>query len=162
MRLKGKTAIVTGAGQGLGEGIALRYAQEGANIAIVDKNPETTPAVAAKIEKAGGKAIPIVADLYQVANIDRAVETTMKAFGRVDILVAKPKGYGYLSGTSMATAYVTGLSALMISRVQDLTPVRLRKLLEASATDLGPPQRDPEFGAGRIDASVAFSHLAAN
>jgi hypothetical protein len=62
----------------------------------------------------------------------------------------------------MATAYVTGLSALMISRVDDLTPVRLRKLLETSATDLGAPQRDPQFGAGRIDASVAFSHLAAN
>lgn len=97
--------------------------------------------------------------LYRYANTGSYV--TVAAPG-VDILVAKPKGYGYLSGTSMATAYVTGLSALMISRVDDLTPVRLRKLLEASATDLGAPQRDPQFGAGRIDASVAFSHLAAN
>jgi subtilisin family serine protease len=98
--------------------------------------------------------------LYRHAN--RGPYVTLAAPG-VDILVAKPpKGYGYLSGTSMATAFVSGLSALMISRVDDLTPVRLRKLLEMSATDLGPPQRDPEFGAGRIDASVAFSHLAAN
>ena len=52
MRLKGKTAIVTGGGQGLGEGMALRFAQEGANIAVVDKNPETTPAVA-KTHRAG-------------------------------------------------------------------------------------------------------------
>src|SRR5258705_1483137 len=88
MRLKGKTAIVTGAGQGLGEGMALRFAQEGASIAVVDKNPETAPAVAGRIEQAGGKAIPIVADLYQVANIDRMVETTLAAFGRIDILVA--------------------------------------------------------------------------
>src|SRR5258708_5919968 len=86
MRLKGKTAIVTGGGQGLGEGMALRFAQEGANVAVVDKNPETAPAVAKRIEQAGGKAIPIVADLYQVANIERAVETTLKAFGRIDIL----------------------------------------------------------------------------
>jgi subtilisin family serine protease len=97
--------------------------------------------------------------LYRYANTGSYV--TVAAPG-VDILVAQPKGYGYLSGTSMATAYVSGLSALMISRVDDLTPVRLRKLLETSATDLGPPQRDAEFGAGRIDASVAFSHLAAN
>jgi subtilisin family serine protease len=80
----------------------------------------------------------------------------------VDILVAQPKGYGFLSGTSMATAYVSGLSALMISRADDLTPTGLRKLLETTATDLGAPQRDPEFGAGRIDASAAFTHLAAN
>ena len=46
MRLKGKTAIITGGGQGLGEGMALRFAQEGANIVVVDKNPETAPAVA--------------------------------------------------------------------------------------------------------------------
>lgn len=97
--------------------------------------------------------------LYRHAN--RGPYVALAAPG-VDILVAQPKGYGYLSGTSMATAYVSGLSALMISRVDDLTPVRLRKLLETSATDLGQPQRDPEFGAGRIDASAAFSHLAAN
>ena len=88
MRLKGKTAIVTGGGQGLGEGIALRFAREGANVAIVDKNPETTPAVVGRIEQAGGTAIPIVADLYQVSNIERAVETTLRKFGRIDILVA--------------------------------------------------------------------------
>jgi len=88
MRLKGKTAIVTGGGQGLGEGMALRFAQEGANIVVVDKNSETTPAVAQRIEQAGGKAMPIVADLYQVANIERMVETALGAFGRVDILVA--------------------------------------------------------------------------
>jgi NAD(P)-dependent dehydrogenase (short-subunit alcohol dehydrogenase family) len=87
MRLKGKTAIITGGGQGLGEGMALRFAQEGANIAVVDKNPETASAVAKRIEQAGGKAIPIVADLYQVANIEKMVETTLGTFGRVDILV---------------------------------------------------------------------------
>src|SRR5882757_1561267 len=71
MRLKGKTAIVTGGGQGLGAGMALRFAQEGANIVVVDRNPETTPAVVRRIEQAGGKAMPMVTDLYQVANIDK-------------------------------------------------------------------------------------------
>jgi subtilisin family serine protease len=98
--------------------------------------------------------------LYRDAN--RGSYVTLAAPG-VDILVAKPSsGYGYLSGTSMATAYVSGVSALLIARATDLTPPRLRKLLESTAIDLGSPQRDPEFGAGRVDAGAAFSHLAAN
>jgi len=97
--------------------------------------------------------------LYRQAN--RGSYVTLAAPG-VDILVAEPGGYGYLSGTSMATAYVSGLSALMIARADDLTPTRLRKLLEATAADLGPPDRDPDFGAGRVDATAAFSHLAEN
>jgi subtilisin family serine protease len=97
--------------------------------------------------------------LYRHAN--RGPYVTLAAPG-VDILVAQPRGYGFLSGTSMATAYVSGLSSLMIARAADLTPTSLRKLLEATATDLGPPARDPGFGAGRVDATAAFSHLAAN
>jgi len=77
MRLKGKTAIVTGAGQGLGEGMALRFAQEGATVVVVDKNPETAPAVVRRIEEAGGRALAVVTDLYQVANIEKMVEPTM-------------------------------------------------------------------------------------
>jgi NAD(P)-dependent dehydrogenase (short-subunit alcohol dehydrogenase family) len=88
VRLKGKTAIVTGGGQGLGEAMALRFAHEGAQITVVDKNPETTPAVVKRIEDIGGKAIPIVTNLYHIANIDHMVEATLDAFGRVDILVA--------------------------------------------------------------------------
>jgi len=97
--------------------------------------------------------------LYRQAN--RGAYVTLAAPG-VDILVAKPGGYGYLSGTSMATAYVSGLSALMMARADNLTPTSLRKLLEATAIDLGVPERDPDFGAGRVDAVAAFSHLAEN
>jgi NAD(P)-dependent dehydrogenase (short-subunit alcohol dehydrogenase family) len=87
MRLKCKTAIITGGGQGLGEGMAERFAAEGANIVLVDKNEATTPAVAARITDAGGKAVSVVADLYDLRAIDPMVETAMSAFGRVDILV---------------------------------------------------------------------------
>jgi NAD(P)-dependent dehydrogenase (short-subunit alcohol dehydrogenase family) len=87
MRLKERTAIITGGGQGLGEGFAQRFAAEGANIVIVDKNPATAPAVAERITHAGGKAVSVVADLYDLRLIDRVVETAMSAFGRIDILV---------------------------------------------------------------------------
>jgi hypothetical protein len=98
--------------------------------------------------------------LYKHAN--RGSYVTLAAPG-VDILVAAPGGgYDYLSGTSMAAAYVSGLTALMIDRQAGLAPSQLRQILEATATDLGPPNRDPQFGAGRIDAAAAFGQLAGN
>ena len=87
MRLKDRTAIVTGGGQGLGEGFAVRFAEEGANVVIVDTNPLTAKAVAERIEKLGRKAIAIEADLRKVANADRMARETAATFGRIDILV---------------------------------------------------------------------------
>ena len=87
MRLKGKTAIVTGGGQGLGEGFAVRFAEEGANVAVVDVNGKTATAVSKRIEELGRKAIAIEADLRKIANAERMVKETGAAFGRIDILV---------------------------------------------------------------------------
>ena len=87
MRLKDRTAIVTGGGQGLGEGFAVRFAEEGANVVIVDTNPMTAKAVAERIERLGRKAIAIEADLRKVANADRMARETAITFGRIDILV---------------------------------------------------------------------------
>jgi len=88
MRLEGKVAIITGGGQGIGEGAALRFAQEGAKVAIVDVNGKMASAVAEKISGSGNRAIAIQADLYQVSSTDRMVEETVRAFGTVDILFA--------------------------------------------------------------------------
>lgn len=78
----------------------------------------------------------------------------------VDILGAKPGGaYDFFSGTSMATGYVTGVAALLMARDNDLSVTQLRKAVEGSAVDLGKPSRDPEFGAGRIDAASALDQL---
>jgi NAD(P)-dependent dehydrogenase (short-subunit alcohol dehydrogenase family) len=87
MRLKGRTAIITGGGQGLGEGFAVCFAEEGANVAIIDINPVTARAVAERVEKLGRKAIVIDADLRKIANADRVAKETAAAFGRIDILV---------------------------------------------------------------------------
>ncbi|WP_374385278.1 S8 family serine peptidase [Dongia sp.] len=95
--------------------------------------------------------------LYKNAN--RGDYISVAAPG-VDILGAKPGGsYDFFSGTSMATGYVTGVAALMMANDHQLTVTQLRKAVEASAVDLGPPSRDPEFGAGRIDAASALEQL---
>src|SRR5262245_42248687 len=87
MRLKDKTAIVTGGGQGLGEGIVIRLTEERAKAAVVDVNPLTAREVAEPTEKLDREAIGIEADLRETANADRMVKETAAAFGRIDILV---------------------------------------------------------------------------
>ncbi|ACA15954.1 short-chain dehydrogenase/reductase SDR [Methylobacterium sp. 4-46] len=84
MRLRGKVAIVTGAGGGFGEGIARRFAQEGARVAVVDLRGEEAERVAAAI---GRDAIAVTADVGAKEDVARAVARTAEAFGTPHILV---------------------------------------------------------------------------
>lgn len=87
MRLEGKIAIVTGAAQGLGEAFALRFAEEGARIAIVDLNEKKAHAVAARIEEEGGEAIAVKTNIANVDEIEAMAAQVLDHFGTVDILV---------------------------------------------------------------------------
>jgi NAD(P)-dependent dehydrogenase (short-subunit alcohol dehydrogenase family) len=87
MELKDKTAIVTGAGRGIGEGIALALAREGANVVLIARRLEGITDVAKRIEGKGGKALPFSADVSKMAEIERMVEATLKQFGTIDILI---------------------------------------------------------------------------
>ena len=85
--LDGKRAMVTGGGQGVGRGIALALAGEGAAIALVGRTEAKLLAVAAEIEKPGGTALPVVADVTRPADIERCVAHTVSELGGLDILV---------------------------------------------------------------------------
>lgn len=88
MNLEGKTAIVTGASRGLGQAIALRLALEGAAIAInYVQSASEAESLAAKITEAGGKALPIRADVADAAQVRAMVERTERELGPVDILI---------------------------------------------------------------------------
>jgi 3-oxoacyl-[acyl-carrier protein] reductase len=87
MLLKNKTAIVTGAGQGIGKGIALALAKEGARVVISDLNEENAKKVAAEAKKAGGKAIAVRCDVSQKAQVDKLIAAAVKEFKKLDILV---------------------------------------------------------------------------
>jgi NAD(P)-dependent dehydrogenase (short-subunit alcohol dehydrogenase family) len=87
MELKGKTAIVTGAGRGIGEGIAMVLAREGANVVLTARKMEEITAVAQKIEGLGGKALPVVADVSKKADAQAMAAAALKQFGSIDALV---------------------------------------------------------------------------
>lgn len=88
MKLKGKVAIVTGAGRGIGRGIALRLAQDGAEVVVNDINSETVNKVVKEIEALGRKALAIAADVSNGAAVYAMVEQAVAEFGKLDIMVA--------------------------------------------------------------------------
>jgi 3-oxoacyl-[acyl-carrier protein] reductase len=87
MRLKGKKAIVTGAGQGIGRSIALKMAQEGADIVIAEWNLETGKQTKKEVEGVGRKALYVKVDVANQKQVQNMVGEVLKAWGRIDILV---------------------------------------------------------------------------
>ncbi|SFT74686.1 3-oxoacyl-[acyl-carrier-protein] reductase [Selenomonas sp. GACV-9] len=88
MLLDGKVALVTGASRGIGRAIAIRLASEGAKVAInYAGNTAKAEEVKAEIEKNGGEAILVQADISSTEAVDAMVETVVEAFGQIDILV---------------------------------------------------------------------------
>jgi citronellol/citronellal dehydrogenase len=94
MSLSGKTLFITGASRGIGLAIALRAARDGANIAIAAKTTEPHPkltgtiySAATDIERAGGKALPLVVDVRDETMVRDALDKTAQTFGGIDIVV---------------------------------------------------------------------------
>ena len=92
MRLANQVALVTGAASGIGRATAIRFAQEGARVVIVDRQEASrleseTPPTARVIQAEGGEAVFVQSDMTQRAEVDAAVEAGLRRFGRLDILV---------------------------------------------------------------------------
>ena len=91
-RLDGQTAFVTGGGGGIGRGIALRLAEAGSNVAVLDIVPERAEEAAARVRERGVKALALPADVMDTDALRAAIDATDAAFGRLDILVNNAGG----------------------------------------------------------------------
>ncbi len=94
MSLQGKTLFISGGSRGIGLAIALRAARDGANVTIAAKTaqphprlPGTIYTAAEEIEKAGGRALPVICDIREEGQVAEAVEKTVERFGGIDICV---------------------------------------------------------------------------
>lgn len=104
--LEGKTLFITGASRGIGEAIAVRAGQDGANVAIIAKTDRPNPKLsgtihtaAEAVEKAGGKALPLAVDIRDEEAVARAAKETAARFGGIDILVNNASAI-WLAGTA--------------------------------------------------------------
>ena len=94
MTLKGRTIVITGASRGIGHAIAVRCAEDGANIVVVAKTTEPHPKLpgtihtaAADVEKAGGQALAVATDIRDEAQVEAAITAAAARFGGIDILI---------------------------------------------------------------------------
>jgi citronellol/citronellal dehydrogenase len=94
MTLKGRTIVITGASRGIGHAIAVRCAEDGANIVVVAKTTEPHPKLpgtihtaAADVEKAGGQALAVATDIRDEAQVEAAIAAAVARFGGIDILI---------------------------------------------------------------------------
>src|ERR1041385_3287682 len=88
MRLEGKKALVTGSSGGIGEAVAIRLAQEGADVIVnYRSNPDGARRTVAAIQAFGRRSVAVQADLSRTADVQKLVEESIRAFGQLDILV---------------------------------------------------------------------------
>ena len=86
-KLDGRRALVTGASRGIGRGIALAFAAEGADVAVLDVNRKTAEEVAVEIRARGRRALAVEVDVTDAGAVARASAEVTQAFGRLDVLV---------------------------------------------------------------------------
>ena len=99
--LDGKVAIVTGAGRGIGKGIALAFAEAGADLVCAARTVSQIEATAAEIRKLGRKALAIPCDVQDSQQVESMVSKTMEEFGHIDILVNNAGGGSFAGVTKM-------------------------------------------------------------
>jgi NAD(P)-dependent dehydrogenase (short-subunit alcohol dehydrogenase family) len=103
VELQGKVALVTGASSGIGRATALKFAGSGARVALVGRDGEALATVADEIEKNGGEAFAVAADVTREADAEQAVAATVDHFGGLDMLVNAAGGLS--SGTLEETTF---------------------------------------------------------
>ena len=86
MRLEGKSALITGAGSGIGKAMAVLFGREGAKVMASDINEDSAIATAAQIEDSGGEARAIRTDTSKQEDVQAAIQATVEAWGRMDVL----------------------------------------------------------------------------
>jgi len=85
--LKGKKALITGAGKGIGKALAIAFAKEGIHVALLSRTKKDLEKVAKEARTYGVEAVVVTADVSSIDSVNKAAETVLNAFGRIDILI---------------------------------------------------------------------------
>jgi 2-hydroxycyclohexanecarboxyl-CoA dehydrogenase len=169
-RLVGKTALITGAGSGIGAACAERLAAEGAKVAVVDINQAAAEEVAGRISAAGGEAISLTADVTQCEQISAAFDETLREFKHLDVLLANagitpslvPVGdcpeesWRRVLDVNLTGVFLTVKAALPVMQKQKKGVV----LATASIAGLTPTPSGIEYNVAKTGVIMLIRHVA--
>lgn len=143
--LSGRVAVVTGAGQGVGEGIARRLAEAGATVVIAARRADTGEPVATAIRQMGGRAECIVTDVTDGGSIAHCIRTTVERFGRLDVMVhnAFSGGVPHRLEDAVIAKHWTAMSRTAVWASLQCARESYRHLVESSRRGRG-------LGGGRL------------
>ena len=147
--LHGRVAVVTGGSAGLGRGIAIALAKQGADLAILARRMDKLEATAAELETLGVKCIPVQCDISSQELVDAAVDTVMKEYGKVDILVNN-------AGNGGPPYPVEDYPMDVFKKVVDLDLVALFRVMQAFGKKM------VEAGYGRVINIASAMGMVAN
>jgi len=171
MRLKGKLAVITAAGSGMGKAAALLFAREGATVCVVDYSEKNALATVAQIKSVGGQAHAVIADLMSETECRRIIHDSAKHMGGIDILWAHagepgPGGFEGLDMNAYQHAMDLNVRSAVVSVGEVLPYMRQRQggsvLFTASISGLVGSQFSPiyslaKFGIVGLAKSLALS-----
>ncbi len=172
MKLEGKVAIVTGGGAGIGQGITLCLAEEGADVVIIDINRETAEKAADEVKGLGRKSLAIVADTTDSRQVGQAIRKTIDNFGKIDILVNnvggeswfyhEREGQPYLEEEEWDDTVELNLKPTMLmSRAvaPHFIEQKSGKIVNISSIGGRASSGRGRTSSGRVDAELAFSPM---
>jgi NAD(P)-dependent dehydrogenase (short-subunit alcohol dehydrogenase family) len=169
-RLSGRTALITGAGSGIGAASAERLAAEGAKLALVDIDSATAEKVADGIKKAGGEAIALVADVTQSDQVNAVFEETLRQYKRLDVLFANagimpslvPVGdcpeesWRKVLDVNLTGVFLCVKAALPVMRKQKRGVI----LATSSMAGVAPSSTGIEYNVAKTGVIMLIKHLA--
>lgn len=131
-KLTDRVAIVTGAGKGIGRGIALAFAEAGADVVCAARTKQEIESTAAEVERRGRRGLPVVTDVMETPDLERLVEAAVSEFGRLDLLVNNAGGTGPRAALETSERYFEKALRFNVTSVFLLTRLAVPKMVETA------------------------------